>query len=650
MAHNNHYQSPTILLFGPQSSISTVETLRTLLSTLQSQPTHWAVAAFAELPASWDAWTDRIPTLHAVPGKKLLTDLYKRLTNGFEAAEEEEAQYLDLPNTLLVPLVVLTQLLQFETYIRQQHDCIDSVLEELRRRKVRALGFCTGLLCAYVVGTSFTREDFERYGAVAIRLATLIGAAVDAFDTENGRAISFAVKWQTPEQGEQLKCILAEFQDDAYASVLYDERKTTVTASEKAISALLDRLHAAGIKAPELGLHGRFHTAVHQRVLHELAQFCDEDAALQLPDASCLLIEAYANIDGEPLSNGPLHSHALRAILVQQANWHGTFGAVCRGAGSNVNVVSFSSERCVPPSLRGLVASQQVVDGLDVTVSWPPSTVPSPAPYNDNEVAIVGLSIKVAGADDVDEFSALLRSGLSQHTEVDTSRVPFGASSTPWRLDSPREKHKWFGNFVSDVDAFDHRFFNKSPRESAAMDPQQRLFLQAAYQAAESAGWFSRSISELGHDKDAHVGVYVGTCSTDYENYVACHPAGAFSATGLLRSFIAGKVSHYFGWTGPAMTFDTACSGSAVAIHTACKALLSGECTAALCGGVNLMGSPLWFQNLAGASFLSPTGQCKPFDELADGYCRGEGIGCVFLRPMKAALADGDRILGCISR
>jgi acyl transferase domain-containing protein len=76
---------------------------------------------------------------------------------------------------------------------------------------------------------------------------------------------------------------------------------------------------------------------------------------------------------------------------------------------------------------------------------------------------------------------------------------------------------------------------------------------------------------------------------------------------------------------------------------------LHGECSAALCGGVNLMGSPLWFQNLAGASFLSPTGQCKPFDELADGYCRGEGIGCVFLRSLKAALADGDRILGCIS-
>lgn len=97
------------------------------------------------------------------------------------------------------------------------------------------------------------------------------------------------------------------------------------------------------------------------------------------------------------------------------------------------------------------------------------------------------------------------------------------------------------------------------------------------------------------------------------------------------------------------MTFDTACSASAVAIHTACQNLLSGECTAALAGGVAIMSNFLWFQNLAGASFLSPTGQCKPFDEEADGYCRAEGIACVFLKKMSDALADGNPILGCIA-
>lgn len=60
------------------------------------------------------------------------------------------------------------------------------------------------------------------------------------------------------------------------------------------------------------------------------------------------------------------------------------------------------------------------------------------------------------------------------------------------------------------------------------------------------------------------------------------------------------------------------------------------------------MTSPLWFQNLAGASFLSPTGACKPFDAAADGYCRGEAVASVFLKKMSQAIADGDQIIGTI--
>lgn len=128
--------------------------------------------------------------------------------------------------------------------------------------------------------------------------------------------------------------------------------------------------------------------------------------------------------------------------------------------------------------------------------------------------------------------------------------------------------------------------------------------------------------------------------------------------------------SHYFGWTGPGLTIDSACSASAVAVHMACRAILGGECSGALAGGVGLMGNITWFQNLAGATFLSPTGQvrsslffsvqvcgavadlpsqCKPWDQRADGYCRGEAAAVVFLKRMTDAVADGNRILGCIS-
>jgi len=117
---------------------------------------------------------------------------------------------------------------------------------------------------------------------------------------------------------------------------------------------------------------------------------------------------------------------------------------------------------------------------------------------------------------------------------------------------------------------------------------------------------------------------------------------------GTLRAFLTGRISHFFGLSGPSITYDTACSSSAVAIDAACKAIAHGDCTSALAGGVSLLTSPNFFQNLAAASFLSPTGPTKSFDQRADGYCRGEGVGLVVLKKLSLALQDGDHIFGTI--
>ena len=97
------------------------------------------------------------------------------------------------------------------------------------------------------------------------------------------------------------------------------------------------------------------------------------------------------------------------------------------------------------------------------------------------------------------------------------------------------------------------------------------------------------------------------------------------------------------------MTYDTACSSSAVAIHSACKATEAGECSQGVAGGVSLYTNPNFYQNLAAASFLSPTGPTKPFDARADGYCRVEGVGLVVLKKLTTALANKDNILGVIA-
>ncbi|KAI1452552.1 hypothetical protein F4805DRAFT_462631 [Annulohypoxylon moriforme] len=651
----SHKQGPNIVFFGPEIPSFSNQSLLELGSALRNQ--QWAIHALSTLLPTWDTISTKIPSLSSVPGKQLLTDLKTWLRKG-----PPEKDVGDLPNVVLAPLTVLTQLAQFYQYTeRYRDDEGDAWRELLRVGNTQGLGFCMGLLPTLIVPSSEDMGLWHYNASVAVRLAILIGAVVDAADLTHpkGTSESIAVSWQDTEQRENLEHILEQFPDDAYVSVRYDERRSTITISKRAVPKLLQKLQEAGITAVSTGLRGRFHSTEHSGIIRKLLRLCDS-------------VPGWRFMDINTRTPDDEHKTALRALLVDECDWYGTVSALVNAntdRQGRLTSVSFGQGRYIPPSLQSKFENR--VDQLisfDRQVLHQPVTNPpesfengtlsaaevshihdsnemrSDDTENNRDVAIVGMSIKIAGADDLPEFSAILRAGESQHQEVPAERVPFGNS--PWRHAENSDGRKWYGNFIRDVDAFDHKFFRKSPRESAAMDPQQRLVLQAAYQAIEQSGYFNPATMA---SKDKHIGVYLGTCATEYEHNAACHAAGAFTVMGLLRGSIAGRISHYFGWTGPSMTFDTACSGSAVAIHSAVQALRSGECSAALCGGVNVITNEVWFHNLAGASFLSPTGQCKPFDEAADGYCRGEGIGCVFLKPMAAALADGDQIFGQIA-
>ena len=337
---------------------------------------------------------------------------------------------------------------------------------------------------------------------------------------------------------------------------------------------------------------------------------------------------------------------ASRAFLVEQFNWIKTFRSVVSSLvqDRNSQIIEFGPERCVPPTLlRRLNSKVSHFDFEHSISSLEGSSKPDLAPgVAENEIAVIGMSCNVAGAPDVEQYWKILLEGRSQHRElVPNDRFVMETTFRPY--EEGDEKKKWYGNFVGDHDAFDYKFFKKSPREVLHMDPQQRLILQAAYQAVAQSGYYHKSGS------DSRIGCYIGVVANDYENNISHTSPTAFSATGALRSYIAGKVSHYFGWTGPGMTIDTACSASTVGISLACQAILSGECSAALAGGTNFYSTPMFFQNLAAGSFLSSTGQCKPFDAKADGYCRGEAIGVVFLKRLSHAIADGDQIMGVIS-
>ena len=380
-----------------------------------------------------------------------------------------------------------------------------------------------------------------------------------------------------------------------------------MTTSQTSASQLEQQLRAAGATVTEIGLRGRFHYQGYHDDLENLLAFCDSNSQFSFPDATSLSLPIRSGPKPNVSTKGGLHRVALQAIIQERSEWYQTFGNVqaSRLLNKNDRVISFGPERCVPPSILRRLKSRIIhfedVHESETTLHSKPLCTLSSQDHKDfgspDDIAVIGMSCNLPGAADLEGFWRILVDGKSQHKEVPQDRFGF---ETVFR--ETESKGKWYGNFINDHDAFDHKFFKKTPREAASMDPQQRLLMQVAYQTVEQSGYFQASV----RDVEKHIGCYIGVCATDYENNVACHAPTAFSATGNLRSFIAGKISHYFGWTGPGLTIDTACSASAVAIHQACTAILSGECTAALAGGTNMMTQPLWYQNLA-AGELSPT-------------------------------------------
>ena len=430
--------------------------------------------------------------------------------------------------------------------------------------------------------------------------------------------------------------------------MLLDDSRATVTAPRKIASGLQRQLKMAGASVTDIALHGRFHNECNQHALDSAKNFCESQPAFQFPSASEFVLPTRSNTDGEYVRGRKLHAVILQSMLLEQSNWRQAFYSLQESfvKDDDAQLFSFGPENCIPPLLSRRMGQNVIhltqFSSTKTQLSKMLLTARGSSNYKsclaENGIAIVGMSCQFPGANDLEEYWSTLMAGQSQHTEVPSDRFTF---ETLWRDQDP--KRQWYGNFLRDYNTFDHKFFGKSPREISSTDPQHRLMLQAAYQAVEQSGYFHTN-------QDKHIGCYVGVGLVDYEHNIACAPANAYSATGNLKSFAAGKISHYFGWTGPGLTIDTACSSSAVAVHSACRAILTNECTSALAGGVNIMTSPEWFQNLAGASFLSPTGQCKPFDAKGDGYCRGEGVGAVFLKRYSAAVADGDQILGVIGR
>ncbi|MCX5205624.1 amino acid adenylation domain-containing protein [Streptomyces sp. NBC_00237] len=255
-----------------------------------------------------------------------------------------------------------------------------------------------------------------------------------------------------------------------------------------------------------------------------------------------------------------------------------------------------------------------------------------------HDIAVVGFDGVFPNAASPAELWRVLLTGEDCLREVPASRwdldAYYGTDGTPGTVYLRR------AGFVEGLNEFDAGFFRLSPAEAQWIDPQQRQLIQSAWRALEDAG-------QAG---DAHrsTGVFVGASYQHYRDMVVGDVVQTAAGLGNHNAILANRVSYFLDLHGPSMTIDTLCSSSLVALHTAVRSIRDGECEQAVVAGVHMGMSPQYFQLGSRLRSFSPSGSSRAFDVGADGFVPGEGVVSVVVKPLVAALRDGDRIRGVI--
>ncbi|MCP5074182.1 MAG: SDR family NAD(P)-dependent oxidoreductase [Rhodobacteraceae bacterium] len=268
------------------------------------------------------------------------------------------------------------------------------------------------------------------------------------------------------------------------------------------------------------------------------------------------------------------------------------------------------------------------------------------AQIGENDIAIIGMSAHLPGADGLDAYWDMLSSGTSAIRRFSEDELR-AAGEDPAHI--ARRDYVPFAAPLEGFADFEPEFFGFSPKEAAIMDPQHRQFLETGWEALENAGHMPENF-------EGPIGVYAGCGMGSYFYFNICSNPDIVDDVGLFllrhtgndKDFLSTRLSHVFDLRGPSINVQTACSTSLVATHYAAQALLNGECDMAIAGGVTVelpQGRGYIYKE---GEVLSPDGECHAFDHRAEGTVFGSGAGAVILRRAEDAIADGDHIWAII--
>lgn len=564
--------------------------------------------------------------------------------------------------------LVIIQVVQYFQYLEltgiSHAECIKAL-----RKTGGIQGYCAGLLPALAIGCARFESEVVQNAKAALRVALAIGAYQQLGDDESiPGATTIILRLSTPGEGDEIvgqfpgvstlsqtdpimSIVLArlilkyDICTKCYVSAVTDPRTISVVGPVQALKELSEFARGRGLLTQDMHLRGKIHNPENLDLARELCEICDNTPSLQLPSFDKLQLPLRSNRTGGLIQTCSLTHEAVYTILAARCEWYTLLERVAqdlKSTGENSHgVVCFGLGDCVPVSAFRLA-------GLSLTKTNVAQAIKQVElqkyEFNRNAIAVVGASCRLPGANSTDELWKLVSEAVSMCEPVRPERMPPHWKSRIPENDVSGPRREYYGNFVDDIDKFDHEFFRIGAKEASYMDPQQRVLLELAYEALDSGGHLGGISRGL-----KNVGCFIGSGTQEYLENTSSHPPTAFTATGTIRAFLCGRLSHHFGWSGPAEVIDTACSSSLVAVHRACRAILGGECVMAVAGGVSFITGNVNHLDLGKAGFLSPTGQCKPFDASADGYCRADGAGLVVLKKLEDAKASGDHVLGVIT-
>lgn len=260
---------------------------------------------------------------------------------------------------------------------------------------------------------------------------------------------------------------------------------------------------------------------------------------------------------------------------------------------------------------------------------------------SDLDIAIIGMSGRFPKASNLDKFWHNLKDGFEAISFFsDQELESIGVDKTT--LNDPNYiKAK---AVLEDIELFDAAFFDYSPKTAEIIDPQHRLFLETAWEALENAGYDSKTYQ-------GRIGVYGSASISSYFLF------NLFSNSELIKLVgfdqirhnnrtdnLTTRVAYKLDLKGSAITVQTGCSSSLVAVHLACQSLIDRECDLVLAGGVSITNLQKTGYAYQEGGILSPDGHCRAFDAKAQGTVGGDGVGIVILKRLADAIAHRDYI------